>query len=73
MRSSIAPYLPIGIKLANIRSKISADQIYFPGFVFYKLLSRRLRAKTVFNSQPFIAVGSIKFSEGAAKAAKFSI
>jgi hypothetical protein len=73
MRNSIAPYLPIGIKLASIRSKISADEIYFPGFVFYKLLSRRLRAKTVFDSQPFIAVGSINFSEGAAKAAKFSI
>lgn len=64
MRNSIAPYLPIGIKLASIRSKISADRIYFPGF-FYKLHSRRLRAKTMFDSQPFIASFSINFSEGA--------
>jgi hypothetical protein len=65
MRNSIAPYLPIGTKLASIRSKISADPIYFPGFVFYKLFSRRLGAKTMFVSQPFNASFSINFSEGA--------
>jgi hypothetical protein len=64
MRNSIAPYLPIGMKLAIIRSKINADRIYFPGF-FYKLLRRRLRAKTVFDSQQIIAVFSINVSEGA--------